>query len=233
MIQLRSKRSIFHCVILFCSSFVLLCLFGCGETASTKQATLPYYDEASFTPHWFDAPTDVPVNFHKIPSFTLLDQNGQVITEDTVEGKLYVANFFFTACPGICPMTMSNMAKVQKAFEEDEDILFLSHSVTPEKDSVAALQAFAQKMHALSSKWYLVTGDREQIYNLGKNFYFAEEDLGETDQVESRDAAFLHTESFFIIDQDRRIRGVYNGMNTASVTQLIADVRALQAASVL
>ena len=93
---------------------------------------------------------------------------------------------------------------------------------------VAILQAFAEKTKALSSKWYLVTGDRKEIFNLGKNFYFAEEDLGEIVQGASRNEAFLHTESFFLIDQDRYLRGVYNGMNSASVTQLIADVCTLK-----
>lgn len=217
----------------FASLCVVVLLSGCGDVDSPEKATLPYYAEASFTPHWYEARADVPEDFHAIPAFTLMDQDGQVITEEIVDGKLYIANFFFTACPGICPMTMSNMARLQQAFEDDEDILLLSHSVTPEKDSVSALQAFAEKMHALSSKWYLATGERDQIYTLGKHFYFAEEDLGELDADQTRDQAFLHTESFFLIDQDRRIRGVYNGMNTASVTQLIADVHALKQETIL
>lgn len=209
--------------------FIVILVSGCSEGGPEPQkAELPYYMEATFTPHWYSTQFEVPGDFHKIPAFSLLDQNGLWITEQTFEGKIYVANFFFTACPGICPMTMANMARLQKAFADDEDVMLLSHSVTPDKDSVASLQAFADKMSALSSKWHLATGEREQIYRLGKDFYFAEEDLGEVILQDEREEAFLHTESFFLIDENRYIRGVYNGMNTASVSQLIEDIRLLQ-----
>lgn len=200
-----------------------------SEIHTPAVLTLPYYNEATFTPQWFDAAADVPADFHAIPNFSLTDQNGEQITAATFEDKIYIANFFFTACPGICPMTMGNMARLQKAFQEDDSILLLSHSVTPHQDSVEALQAFAQKMHSLSDKWHLVTGDRSEIYALGKSAYFAEEDLGEVIEKGARDEAFLHTESFLLIDKNRRIRGVYNGMNTASVSQLIEDVARLKA----
>ncbi len=209
-------------------ALMVLAATGCSNSNASEQAALPYYNEASFTPNWYADKREIPEDFHKIPAFELLNQAGETVTEETFEGKLYIANFFFAACPGICPMTMGNMSRLQEAFADDEDILLVSHSVTPEKDSVAALQAFADKMRVLSSKWHLLTGDREQIYELGKNFYFAEEDLGEIELAETRDEAFLHTESFFLIDENRHIRGVYNGMNTASVTQLIADVRRLK-----
>ena len=127
-------------------------------------------------------------------------------------------------------MTMANMARLQTAFADNEDVALLSHSVTPDADSVPALLAFAERMDAVSSKWYLVTGDRERLYDLGKNSYFASEDLGEPslrDSMDLEEDTFLHTESFFLIDRNRRIRGVYNGMNKAAVTQLIADARVL------
>ena len=215
---------------LFLCLFALTLLSACGETSSDEKASLPYYNDASFTPNWYATRSEVPASFHKIPSFKLQDQQGQAITEDTFKDKLYIANFFFTECPGICPMTMSNMARLQEALAHEDDVVLLSHSVTPEKDSVEVLAAFAQKMQSLSSKWYLVTGERDQMYELGKHAYFAEEDLGEIALDDaSRDEAFLHTESFFLLDQDRHIRGVYNGMNTAAVTQLIEDVKRLQA----
>lgn len=212
----------------FCFLFALFLIGGCGNDAPQEAFKLPYYNDPSFTPNWFADQYEVPGDFHKIPAFKLINQTGQTITEQTFEDKLYIANFFFTACPGICPMTMGNMARLQKEFEADPNVMLLSHSVTPEKDDISALDEFAKKTAALSSKWHLVTGDRDDIYTLGKEFYFAEEDLGEIQQVDLRDQAFLHTESFFLIDEDRHIRGVYNGMNTASVSQLIADVRTLQ-----
>lgn len=175
-----------------------------------------------------DGRSEVPTDFHAVPDFALQDQRGETVSSDEFDGKIYIANFFFTSCPGICPTTMSNMARLQAEFADADNVVLLSHSVTPETDSVSVLQAYAEKMNALSSKWYLLTGAREDVYDLGKHAYFANEDLGEASMG---DDAFLHTESFFLVDQDRRIRGVYNGMNASAVQQLMADVRTLRAAT--
>ena len=214
----------------------LMILAGCNapelatsSTTTTSTMSLPYYNEASFSPKWYASPDVVPADFHSIPAFTLQDQTGQTITEATFEDKIYIANFFFTACPGICPMTMTNMKRLQSAFEEDDAILLLSHSVTPGQDNIPALQKFAEKTQVLHNKWHLATGSMADIYSLGKNAYFAEEDLGNEEAAKSREEAFLHTESFLLIDKNRRIRGIYNGMNTASVSQLIEDVARLKA----
>ena len=203
---------------------------GCRDASASADARpaatgpLPYYSGADFTPHWFETPADVPADFHAIPAFSLTDQQGRTVTEAALDGRITVANFFFTACPGICPMTTANMVRVQATFADDEGVALLSHSVTPEADSVAALQTFADRMGVLADTWRLVTGERDQIYALGKDAYFADDDLGEANP----DAAFTHTESFYLVDGQRRIRGIYNGMNAASVTQLIEDVRTLQ-----
>ena len=195
-----------------------------ARTASTLQ--LPYYADGDFTPHWFDTPADVPADFHTIPSFSLTDQEGRTVTEADLNGRITIANFFFTACPGICPMTTANMRRIQKLFLEDEDVALLSHSVTPDADSVAALKAFAEQTGVLADRWRLVTGERSEIYTLGKDAYFADDDLGKA--TASSNAAFTHTESFYVLDGNRRIRGIYNGMNSTSVSQLIDDVQTLR-----
>jgi protein SCO1 len=204
------------------------------EPAANRR--LPYYQDASFTPQWYESASDVPSDFHAVRAFSLVDQRGEAVSADDLADKIYVANFFFTSCPGICPTTMTNMARLQAEFEPLDDVVLLSHSVTPDADSVSVLRAFAEKMRALSSRWYMVTGDREEIYDLGKRYYFADEDLGErtAGSIEHRPAddagseEFLHTESFFLVDRNRHIRGVYNGMNRTSVQQLVADVQALR-----
>ena len=188
--------------------------------------TLPYYADSDFTPHWFHAPAEVPGDFHAIPAFELTDQQGRTVTEADLDGKLTVANFFFTACPGICPSTTANMLRVQREFADDDGVVMLSHSVTPEADTVAALAAFAERTGVLAERWRLVTGSQDEIYALGKNAYFADDDLGET--MARPDAAFTHTESFYLLDGKRHIRGIYNGMNSAAVAQLIEDIRTLQ-----
>ncbi|MEM6380943.1 MAG: SCO family protein, partial [Bacteroidota bacterium] len=146
------------------------------------------------------------------------------LTEEDVEGKIYVTDFFFTSCPGICPKMTANMMLIQEAFLHDEDVLLLSHSVTPEYDSVAVLKEYAELEGVEDTKWHLLTGDRQMIYDLGRYQYFVEEDLGLVKDTEE----FIHTENFVLIDRSRRIRGIYNGLNKAAVSQLIADIKTLQ-----
>ena len=209
---------------LFCLS---LALVSC-QTGETEQATsiseLPYYNEASFTPHWLKPNSTELKDFHKIPPFQLINQDGDSISEKTFEGKIYVADFFFTSCPGICPKMTSNMSLLQKAFLDDNEVLLLSHSVTPDYDSVSVLKEYAHAHQVVSGKWHLLTGNRDLIYSLGRKSYFVEEDLG---LVKSGDD-FLHTENFVLVDKQRRIRGIYNGLNLSSVKQLILDIECLK-----
>ncbi|MFD2824031.1 SCO family protein [Lacinutrix iliipiscaria] len=206
---------------------VAFVLSSCKDKTNEKEsrvATLPFYAEANFTPHWLDETSDEAKTFHKIPAFSLFNQEGQTITEDTFKDKIYVADFFFTSCPGICPKMTKNMAVIQDAFKDNDDVLLLSHSVTPDKDSVSVLKHYAETKGVISGKWHLVTGHRKDIYDLGRHAYFVEEDLGE---VKTEDD-FLHTENFVLIDKNRHIRGIYNGLNTTAVQQLIADIKTLK-----
>lgn len=200
---------------------------SCSEQNQEKDSRverLPYYSEASFTPQWLSPQDPVLTDFHQIPAFSLLNQEGDTITEESITGKIYVADFFFSTCPGICPKMTKNMTMVQEAFLEDEEIMLLSHSVMPSWDSVPVLKAYAEEHGVNSQKWHLLTGDMEEIYNLGRAEYFVEEDLG----FEKSSDDFLHTENFVLIDKQRHIRGIYNGLNKNSVQQLIADIRTLK-----
>ncbi|QVY65862.1 SCO family protein [Polaribacter sp. Q13] len=193
------------------------------ETVLSRVDALPYYNGASFTPKWIDANSDELKSFHTIPEFSLTDQDGENITQKTFENKIYVADFFFTTCPGICPMMTKNMTLVQDAFKDDTSVLMLSHSVTPSIDSVAQLKKYAIDKN-IGENWHLVTGDKKEIYDLGRQSYFVEEDLGEPKGIDD----FLHTENFILIDKQKHIRGIYNGLNKNSVKQLIADIKTLQ-----
>jgi protein SCO1/2 len=211
------------------NSVLFLLLLGLNMSCVTQDMTstedgLPYYEPTDFTPKWFTAENPIPSNFHQIPAFALYNQLGEKVTENSVEGKLYVADFFFTSCPGICPKMTANMAILQKVFLHDDEILLLSHSVTPHLDSVSVLQQYAELNGVISGKWHLLTGNRNEIYKLGRNHYFVEEDLG----LEKSTADFLHTENFLLIDQNRHIRGIYNGLNKAAIHQLIADINTLK-----
>lgn len=185
---------------------------------------LPYYNEESFTPNWMTPNSDEEKPFHKIPDFKLINQLGDTISQKTFDNKIYITDFFFASCPGICPKMTKNMFKIQEEFKTDSEVLFLSHSVTPTIDSVSVLKNYAKNNGVIDNKWHLVTGDKEEIYSLGRDFYFVENDLGEQKSIDD----FLHTENFLLIDKNKHIRGIYNGLNRASIAQLITDIKALK-----
>lgn len=185
---------------------------------------LPYFNDPFFTPHWM-AENDQKLNdFHTISPFSLINQDGDSVNNATFSNKIYVADFFFTRCPGICPKMTENMKLIQEAFIDDPEVLLISHSVTPQKDSVEVLKEYAIGKGVIRGKWHLVTGKREMIYALGRKDYFVEEDLG----LVKNEADFIHTENFVLVDHDGHIRGLYNGLNKSSVTQLIEDIRILK-----
>lgn len=198
-------------------SFFFLFLISC----STKTRKLPYYSSSDFTPVWELTNQN---DFHKIRTFVLLDQQGKVFTEKGLENKICVVDFFFTTCPGICPKMTNSMYAIQQHFLKDENVLLLSHTVTPEKDSVSKLAQYALDKKVDYQKWKLLTGSKNEIYDLGRKFYFVEEDLGE----KSDTSVFLHTENFVLIDKNRIIRGIYNGLDKSSIADLIADIEVLE-----
>ena len=206
------------CVVISCNKAAK------DDKLTSRVATLPYYNEASFTPKWLVPGSKDLENFHSIPAFEFINQEGEKITNRTFSNSIYVTDFFFTTCPGICPKMAENMALVAKAFENDPGVMILSHSVTPSIDSVPLLKAYAMDRSIDAKKWHLVTGDKQKIYDLGRHAYFVEEDLGKDKSEDD----FLHTENFVLIDKNRHIRGIYNGLNKRSVTQLIADIKTLQ-----
>ena len=185
---------------------------------------LPFYSSADFTPQWIEPASAEYASIHTIPGFCFFDQAGDTITEKTVAGKIYVANFFFTTCPGICKRLTTNLWMVQTAFKADDTVLLLSHSVTPESDNIARLKQYAEAFGILPHKWHLVTGNRNEIYAIARHAYFADEDMGE--KKNSND--FLHTENVLLIDKHRRIRGVYKGTSVKDVNDLITDITILK-----
>lgn len=188
-------------------------------------ASLPYYDSPEFTPRWITADSDVPQAFHRIPDFSFTNQDGRVIDNREIAGRVYVASFFFSTCPGICPAIRSKLAMVQARFIDEDGVRILSHSIRPSTDTVEVLRAYATDNDVVSGKWHLLTGDRDAIYALATDAYFANEDLGAVRSAKD----FLHTENLLLIDTDRRIRGVYNGLSVSSVNHLIGDIETLLA----
>ena len=184
--------------------------------------TLPIYNPADINPSLVDESVRGIRNNHRISHFKLVNQLGDTITEKEFEGKIYVADFFFTRCMGICPKMTKQMDRAADELKDEHDVMFLSHSVTPVMDSVPILAAYAELYGANPEQWMLVTGDKKQIYDLARKFYFAVTTEGEGDETD-----FIHTENFILIDKEKRIRGFYDGTSKQDVDRLIKDIRIL------
>jgi protein SCO1/2 len=200
--------------------------FACKQSEKQEAVLvadgLPYYQDPSFTPFWFTK-QQLPDTIHRIPAFDFLNQNGVTITRDSIEGKIAVVDFFFTKCPGICPKLAKHMRMVLDSCQNDQQVVLLSHSVTPEYDTGKVLQEYAQRVGAVTGQWHLLTGDKKAIYTIARKSYFADEDLG----LQKNENDFLHTENLILLDRQQHIRGVYKGTNWAEVQQLIADIKTL------
>lgn len=162
--------------------------------------------------------------YHKIAPFELINQNGDTITEKDYKGKIYVASFFFTTCPTICPVMTENMTIIQEEFKNDPEVMLLSHSVTPRRDSVPVLRAYADARGIEDDKWNIVTGEKEQIYSLARKSYMTVKDApygGEYDMI--------HTENFMLVDKQGRLRGrSYDGTKLEEIQALIEDIYILK-----
>ncbi len=210
----------------FLNSFLLSTLLlaaGCNAKRTVNQ--LPFYNTADFTPLFeADKPGVALEDIHTIAPFSFTDQNGRRISEKTIDEKIHVANFIFTRCGSICPVMTKHLKMVEKAFGSDEEIVLLSYSVTPWIDSVQRLKEYADHNNITAPNWHFLTGNKNEIYTLARQSYFAEEELGFTkDSTE-----FLHTEHMLLVDKKRRIRGIYNGTLQLEIEQLIADIKTLK-----
>ncbi len=188
----------------------------------TPEKPLPVFTPGDINPKLVDESLHGKKGKHRVAPFTLTDQDGKTVTEAMFKDKIYVADFFFTTCPTICKDMARNMRRLQDEFKDESQVLLLSHSVTPEMDSVPVLKAYAAKNGAISGKWIITTGDKKHIYELARKSYFAvitEGDGGEVD--------FIHTENFVLVDTEGRLRGFYDGTNDDEMKLLIRDIRKL------
>ncbi len=161
---------------------------------------------------------------HKVAAFQLTNQNNETINNSTFKDKIYVADFFFTTCQSICPVMTSNMKTLQDFYEKDDEILFLSHTVTPDIDSVATLRNYADKKGVIDDKWHLTTADKKQIYNLARKSYM----VGLLDEGNGDKYDFIHTENFVLVDKKGRIKGIYDGTKKEDIEKIKEDIAILK-----
>ena len=211
---LYKYRKFFIVLILF--SVVTISLF---YSALKPQKTLPIYNPADVNPELVDSTVQYKSKYHTIADFSFVNQNGETITQKDYEGKIYVADFFFTTCGSICPKMSTNLVEVQKAVLNNPKVMLLSHTVFPEVDSVSVLKAYAIKYGVVDSKWNLVTGDKKQIYTMARKSYLAVKQ-GRPDQLYD----MVHTENFVLVDQKRRVRGFYDGTDKEDIKRLLGDI---------
>lgn len=184
---------------------------------------LPYFNTSDFTPTWLSN-NDELKEFHKIPNFNFTNQLGQKVTNTTLEGKIYVANFFFTTCPNICLQLTKNMRELQNIYMADDDIKLISHTVLPSIDTVEILKDYGERQNIDPKKWYLVTGEKEKIYELAREAYFADDLFKQTNDKNR----FIHTENIILIDKNSHIRGVYNGTLSTEVKRIQRHIELLK-----
>jgi protein SCO1/2 len=156
-----------------------------------------------------------------IPAFRFVDQDSTVIDTNTVKGKIYVVDFFFTHCPSICPKMKAEMHKVYEKYKDNKDVLILSHSIDPARDSVSVLKRYADKLNLNNGKWHFLTGDKDSLYAIADHYLESAK--------EDKDAAggFIHDGNFILVDRQRRVRGYYDGTKDESVEKLLADIESL------
>ncbi len=207
-------------VMLGLSAVIVLLFYN----ALQPKKTLPVYQPADFNPELVDDAVRYVRKYHTIADFSLVNQNGDTITQEDYRDKIYIADFFFTTCPSICPIMTNNMVTIQEKIFNDDEVLLLSHSVTPEIDSVAQLKKYALEKGVIDNKWNLVTGDKKQIYELARKSYLAVKTDGDGGPFD-----MIHTENFILVDKEKRIRGTYDGTDPEDIENLLNDLKILKA----
>lgn len=188
------------------------------NSTETKKLVLPVIGEKKLA--CADAKDTI---YHTVQPFLFINQYHDTITEKTIEGKIYVADFFFATCQSICPKMSSQLMNVQAAFKNDSQVLILSHTVNPSNDTVEVLNGYAQTYSAIKNKWHFLTGNKKAIYDMARFSYLvnALEDDGSVE-------GFLHSELFVLVDSHKRLRGMYDGTDSVSVAKLISDIKLLK-----
>lgn len=183
---------------------------------------LPVYQPSQVDEELVDTTMIYVRKYHTIGDFSLTNQNGETITQEDYKDKMYVTDFFFTTCQTICPIMTDNMSRLQEELKNNNNILLLSHTVTPEIDTVAQLKKYAIEKGVDDSKWNLVTGDKKEIYDLARKSYLVAKDVPEEEYE------LIHTENFVLVDSKKRIRGFYDGTDSEEIDRLLGDIEVLE-----
>ena len=224
ILQVHMKNSFlkrYGLIILF---FIVFSVVGVSSFnyVQTPTKKLPIYSPSMVSDELVEEDLRYVKKYHRISDFSLFNQNGDSISHDNYKNKIYVADFFFTTCPDICPIMTGNMLYLQEKLKNIDDIMLASFSVTPEVDNVEVLKSYSLEKGVDDSKWNLMTGEKKQIYDLArKSFLVAKKIHNEQSH------GMIHTENFVLVDKEKRIRGYYDGTNIEEMDRLLDDIEIL------
>lgn len=197
---------------------------GVTHFDTPRNDALPYFRGKDLEPFW-KKKEEIPPDARGVGAFSFIDQNDRTVTQEILKKKITIVSFFFAKCHGICPNIVRNLKHVQDEYGKDSEVQILSFSVTPDLDTPSELRKFAGEKGILPEKWTLLTGEREKIFQIGRNTFQADTDAA-SDKASEKD--FVHSERIYLIDGDLRFRGVYNGNKRDSVETLIQDIKLLE-----
>lgn len=221
---MRSRSVRIGAALALVVSVVGLAALRYARAEPVSRTYLPYYNRPDFTAEWLVPGSRGAAAAHRLAPFRLVDQDGRVVSNETLRGTVHVANFFFSTCHAICPRMVTTLKRIERAFAADPNVLIVSYTVAPSSDTVERLHAYGEAMGIPSDRWKLVTGDRATIYRLARRSYFAEKTLGTT----RTNGEFLHTENMLLVDREGHLRGVYNATLPVEAGRVIEDVRRLE-----
>lgn len=205
-------------------SFLLLSILPALNSCSSHNEHVPILGNRTAVSREVKGKTVVDTLYHTIPGFSMLGQDSTFVTNNTFKGRIYVADFFFTSCPSICPIMQKNMLKLYKQYKDERDFAFLSYTIDPVHDTPSKLKKYAGQLGVDGKKWYFVTGNRDSTYQLAEKGYYATAKADST-----APGGFIHSGGLILVDKERRIRGIYDGTQEEEVDKLAQDMKLLQA----
>ncbi|EOZ93249.1 Cytochrome oxidase biogenesis protein Sco1/SenC/PrrC, putative copper metallochaperone [Indibacter alkaliphilus LW1] len=206
--------------LILSAAFIWACDPGSKEKAEEANKPLPILGNSHINEFEMEGKVVKDTIYHKIADFSFTNQEGKEISNNTTDGKVYVADFFFTTCPTICPIMKTQMLRIYEKFQDESDFMILSHTLDPEHDTQELLKDYAAKIGVEDdATWQFLTGDQERIFEIGQTSYL-------TTAMSDKDepGGILHSGAFVLVDQKGRIRGVYDGTKEDQVNRLMRDI---------
>ncbi|SEM08419.1 protein SCO1/2 [Aquimarina amphilecti] len=219
MLRFFAKYKFFAIVLFILSAIIISIIYSILK----PKRVLRVYEPDMVSLELVDSTVQHVRKYHKIADFSLLNQNGEKITQANYKDKIYVADFFFTTCQTICPIMTDHMKLIQSRLKNDPDVKLLSHTVIPETDGVPQLKEYAIRKGVDDTRWNLVTGDKKHIYDLARKSYLVAKTNGDGGPYD-----MIHTENFVLVDKKKRIRGFYDGTDLDEIERLLEDIKVLK-----